>query len=35
MTPYGSLRRYPGWPGEILHELLNKHFTEGFVSNII
>jgi hypothetical protein len=34
MTASGSLRRYPGWPGEVLHELLNKHFTEGFASNI-
>jgi hypothetical protein len=24
------LRRLPGWPHEHLHELLNKHNTEGF-----
>jgi hypothetical protein len=33
MTPFGSLRRYPGLPGEVFQEILNKHFLEGFFSN--
>jgi len=33
MGPNGLLRRLPGWPRELLHEVLNKHFTEGFYSD--